>query len=399
MPLNTRDPIDIGPDAVTPPTGEVLRDTGLSLRRASGIVASDGSRAKSWRVKLAQLKASETVVAKAIFLGHSWFDRNAIPQAIIDRFVDDGFALSANGWISLGSTGSVAGAGSICQLRDAVLDYNADWTLNDGGAGTGVNCFDNYLLTTSTDTATLSLTNYYGTSIYVYIRNKGGSFRWRIDGGSWTTHTGTTGNAYATPVAVTGLANTTHTLEIDTTVNTGLGQVWIEAIRTESPGVGGIEFSKSANGGTTSNNWTNPSTLSGMAYYMALNPPDLVFLMLSTNDQRLIATDPAEFKTNIQSILTTLRTASPNCCILLVGDPQNNAGGFGGNIPGGYPMEEYNDGLSDIYFSTTYTEIVRLDLICGTYAEESGIFIDQYHRTYGGAQRDASEIYKVAKLA
>lgn len=82
--------------------------------------------------------------------------------------------------------------------------------INDMGfAGTGAR---------ATAAATLSWTDIRGTTVRIYHRNTGltGSFRWRIDGGSFTTVTPPTGFGVEPGVVeITGLPDTPHTVDVE----------------------------------------------------------------------------------------------------------------------------------------------------------------------------------------
>jgi hypothetical protein len=83
------------------------------------------------------------------------------------------------------------------------------WTGEMGFAGGGAR---------ATATATLQWTNIYGTSIRIFHRNANvtGSFRWRVDGGSWTTVTPPTAFGQEPgDINATGLADIAHTVDIE----------------------------------------------------------------------------------------------------------------------------------------------------------------------------------------
>lgn len=70
---------------------------------------------------------------------------------------------------------------------------------------------------TASAAATLTFSSLRGTEIRFWYQglNITGSFRWRIDGGSWTTVTTPTGALTQSAVVATGLADTTHTFEVE----------------------------------------------------------------------------------------------------------------------------------------------------------------------------------------
>lgn len=84
-----------------------------------------------------------------------------------------------------------------------------DATIDMGFAGTGAR---------ATAAASLSWSDIRGTTIRLWHRNTGltGSFRWRVDGGSWTVVTPPTGFAVEPGFSeVTGLADTPHTVDVE----------------------------------------------------------------------------------------------------------------------------------------------------------------------------------------
>lgn len=358
---------------------------------------TDGNRLLSYQAQRAKIMSSTAnSLIKHMIIGDSWAARNIMSIYLAALYAGDSISPSGNGYISMDAVGPYGSVGDTSQLRGAVLTYNADWTLNDasGGSATGRNALDGNVITTSTATATFSLDTFYGETFYLYYRQKGGSFRWRIDGGSWTTVTTNTGNARTT-LTVSGLSAVgTHLFEIDTTVNSGLGQVWIEGAYATSPTVSGVEISKAGNGGSTSTQWAQSTWLASQAYYMNLIQPHVVWIVLNTNDQRLSLL-PSDSNTSMESIVTNIATTLPYSQIVIVGPPENGAG------TGTYPMSAYNAIDNVLYKKYAYVEYARFDQLWSTYAVmngQYGLFNDTFHLNGPGMQDLVQTVYSRVML-
>jgi lysophospholipase L1-like esterase len=172
--------------------------------------------------------------------------------------------------------------------------------------------------TTSTDTATpatKTFTSMATTYVIHYLRQSGGgSFRYRIGAGSWTTvDTSHTESLYATVSVATGsFAN--HTLTIEVTVAGGSG-VTLFGVDSQSS-VSGVRLSTCAQNGKSAQNFAGINATSLGTGLTAL-VPDAVWIQIGVND---MATDRtvAEFESDLQAFVSAIATAAPNAHITLV---------------------------------------------------------------------------------
>lgn len=347
---------------------------------------TSGARLRGLRSKLAAVRAGAAVVLKIVKIGDSWFHRPYLAMEQARRFAADGIAMAASGWIGLGDQPQCNGV-TVTWTGSATAPANGapagGWTYGDGSYNDanrtdGYAAPDGNTIFTTTDTASVLFAGIKCSTLTFDYEDLTGTLRWRLNGGAWTAVAcANTGAVLTVPVAAGLSLSTTHTLEIDTTGNTG--KVKLCGVHATAPSGSGVEISNWGNGGSTSINWTN--WLASVGRRIALIAPDLVEIHLGVNDQRLSSvggtTEPADYLAAMQAIIATIEAASPSTRFLLIGPPRNGAG------TGAYPMTDYGAKLADIYVSNPKVEIARFDQSWGDYSEEgpggNNVFQDSFH--------------------
>ena len=334
---------------------------------------SDGKNLFKWRSKLAALRNGSAVTAKLLLLGDSWFERGIIPNRIAGPLYAI-FGRGADGWIGLNST--IAGRA----MNGWSLSHTG-WTVVDATEGGSLPLsLDAFRLDSTGTTATLGLTGAWGTTFHVYYRNTTGTFRYRVNGGSWTVVTGTGTNAIA-KVSVTGLAASTgHSLDIDLTGNTGT----VTLYGIYATGMSGIEISKAGNSSAIA---TDHSTHIGQAesqFILTDVAPDVTAISLGNND-RSANVSIATYQAALSTILTGISTKSASSGFLMLCTPRNGRSGS-------LPVEDYATAMIDLASQGKLVDWVDYTKQFGPYTDMNnlGAWEDTAHLNDLGARMFAS---------
>ncbi len=298
-------------------------------------LASDGRNLHLVRGFAAAAQESGTAPLKIAVAGDSWAERVWIPQRLRD-ILGEAIGLSGHGWISVDSDFTALNDPPVQQMDGvtfqkfprASMSNNAGaladgWITCDAAASGYTGIYDDYglsvdgfaIATTRAD-ATISIGNLRATSVRIFYRDTTGTFRYRADSGSWTTISCAGTNAVSS-VLISGLTDTTHTIEIDTTGNAGTAVIYgAYAVRS----VAGVEVSKIGNGGATSANLATISAAIGD--YLSVMLPHVLILIDGTNDVASVGS--TAFKANLQTYMDAVWADSPNTVIVLMPSPENS---------------------------------------------------------------------------
>ena len=331
-------------------------------------VLSDGERLRRYLKKLAIIKdGGSEVIRICAGPADSWWDRPYAGAELLARFAADGIAMSSSGYISLNpdlekSTGVTITQGD---GSTALNDGAADWTHEDAHTGSGngqLSGSGNALSTTDTDRTFLA-TGIKAETIHLTYHDTGtGAFRYRTNGGSWTTVTMLdSGDAVRIQVA-SGLSGSANTLEIDTTVNT-IGQT-VRLLDIYADGTAaGVQFNQMANAASTALDWDGFKD----AWIQEITEMDidLTIAALGVNDQRQ-GDSPETFGATMQGIFDDYAVALPYSQVLMVCPPRCSSEGDGGTSS----MQDFGAQYSALYGAHDFTEICRLDKLWGSFAEE-----------------------------
>jgi hypothetical protein len=298
----------------------------------------------------------------------SWWDRPYAGAELLARFAADGIAMSSSGYINLNpdlekSNGVVITQGDGSTALNAGA---ADWTHEDAHTGSGngqLSGSGNALSTTDTDRTFLA-TGIKAETIHLTYHDTGtGAFRYRTNGGSWTTVTMLdSGDALRIQVA-SGLAGSANTLEIDTSVNTGGQTVRLLDIFADGTAAG-VQFNQMANAASTAADWDGFKD--AWVREITAMDIDLAIVGLGVNDQRQ-GDSPATFGTLMQGILDDFAAALPYSQALLLCPPRCSSEGAGGTSS----MQAFGTQYSLLYEANAFTEVCRLDALWGSFDEEN----------------------------
>jgi hypothetical protein len=270
---------------------------------------------RSWQAKLAKVQnAVADSHAVISIIGDSWV--NGLITPIVTR-LQTTYGDSGPGFLQFGNYSAILVSGGSFTRAGTWTDDTK--TINS----LGPHCAH----ATSTDTATpasYTVVGIINSFIIHYIKKlNGGSFRYRVDTGGWTSVDTSNGSTvYATEV-ITGLASSSHTLIIEVTV-AGTAGVTLTGVDCREDTVG-VRLHFLGNAGALSLSFSQlNSTI--WSDGMAALESDLVVILLGTNDKDTNVT-PATFATNINTIIDRIQTLNPLCDILLLTPADNNIAG------------------------------------------------------------------------
>ncbi|WP_313333218.1 SGNH/GDSL hydrolase family protein, partial [Sphingobium yanoikuyae] len=274
-------------------------------------LSTDGRTLGRVYAKLGMLLAGASVLVHIAFNADSWSDQRPIAEAIQAVLGQEFTILQAPGFV---------GVNEGTPLNGVTRTFSAGWTYTDGSAtstfpyGAGP---DGKCMSTSAADQTYTVSNIVAKTIKIFYRNYGGTFRYRVDGGAWTTVVCPNDGSHGT-VSLSGLAEVAHTLEIDTAGNAGVVALTGFAGLTDSPG---IMISKWGNGGMTGERINAYAPY--MAPVLAELGIDLNITVLGTNDYRGSTSTPALFTQALGNIFTALKSAVPDVGMIAMLPPQS----------------------------------------------------------------------------
>jgi hypothetical protein len=362
----------------------LAKDTRLIPPAESGPLATapvytDGRNNHNWRAAAARVRmAVSGAKAKIGVVGDSWAQNPAIPRAI-------------RTWLSQSPLGVMSNEETwrpaiTTETYFASSVAHTGWTLLDGSVttvfpyGAGV---DGHNIYTTGTTATLAMANATGTRIRIYHSKVPGAWRYRIDGGAWVPVV-TNGAAQELGVIdLTGLSNTAHTLDIDTTNNTGVAAIHGFSITNTLPG---YEVVKMGNGGLTG------KMMKGFIPYMqpvaSDFPINLLLVILGTNDYRTVDATPMEYTEALTQLTAAWRAINPDIGIVFIAPPQSNGVAV-------VPLATYRDAMYKFALANGCDFLNMLDVF-GTYAQTSsaGQWNDALHLSDAGATNLAYQFAK-----
>ena len=341
--------------------------------------ATDGRTLYMVRAVLSRILKSVTGTARIMVAGDSWAEQTAISQALADTLYGR-YGKSGEGWIAVN-------AGN--KLNGVTLSRSGAWNLYDASNlsagvppyGCGI---DGHSISTTGTNAVLTIGNVVCTEMKIFYSNQDGAFRWRVDGGAWTTVAGS-GDGSIGVVEISGLADEAHAIEYDTSVNTSGGVVAIHGHQATREAVAGVELHKVGNGGQTG---TGMLQIAGnIAPYAQRLIPHVVFVILGTNDYRTGA--PTEnYRAALQMWLDEVRSQVPDCGFVFVAPSQSDAVAL-------TPLATYRDIAYEVAIENG-AEFISLYDEWGPYAAMSalGQWGDSLHPSVDGGEHIAQSAYQ-----
>lgn len=337
-------------------------------------VATDGRTLTTWRGKLGKKGAGTNQKFKIGMTGDSWCELLPIPVQLRAHLT----ALLGNageGWQNVvpnprfGSSLSLSG-----------------WTTLDASTGAAMiykSGPDGMCIYAASASATLSMSALTATDITIFYLDTAGTFRWRVDGGPWTTVTG--GNTSNTGrVTISGLTDSAHTLEVDTTGNADV--VVIYGFYTTRSAGSGIEISRMGNGGLQSQYMLNYLNFDGsMLVDIGL---DIMIVIMGTNDYRLSGNPPEVFIDAMNQLANKFKVSSPNTGLIFVYPADTDGAEL-------ITQPKYRDALYSFCIENGH-EFYNMYDNWSTFSNENanGQFNDILHVNDAGAARLALELSK-----
>ncbi|EPY7113855.1 SGNH/GDSL hydrolase family protein [Klebsiella variicola] len=339
---------------------------------------TDARTAWRWRTAKSKYKLSVTSKLKVGFTGDSWTEKKAIPQMMANILYSD-YTKAGEGWINFASANGDTLNGMTFSI--------SGWTTYDASETTVAPTYgcalDGLCLYATGTAARITLNSVSATGLSIYYKDTLGTFRYTIDGGTPVVVTGA-GTGNVTKVDITGLSSTgTHQLVIDLTGNADTVVIYGVYATISS---NGVEIQKFGNANITADGYTK--VLSYIPYFAQQLNPDIIFMIIGTNDYRLGRT-LTNFYTALTSWVQTYKTALPDTCLVLIAPPQCNA-------TGSYPLTSYRDIMRKVATENNCEFFSLYDDFPSSYATANsyGLWNDALHLNNNGADFLSRELYK-----
>ncbi|MDG3470975.1 SGNH/GDSL hydrolase family protein [Klebsiella pneumoniae] len=338
---------------------------------------TDARTAWRWRTAKTKNKLSVTSKLKVGFTGDSWTEKKAIPQMMANILYSE-YSKAGEGWINFASANGDTLNG---------MSFNiSGWTTYDASETTAAPTYgcalDGLCLYATGTAARITLNAVSATGLSIYYKDTTGTFRYTIDGGTPIVVTGA-GTGNVTKVDITGLANGTHQLVIDLTGNADTVVIYgVYATISSS----GVEIQKFGNANITADGYTK--VLGNISYFAQQLNPDIIFMIIGTNDYRLGRT-LSNFYTALSAWVQAYKAALPDTALVLIAPPQCNASGS-------YPLSSYRDVMrqvaneNHVEFFSLYDDFPAAYATANTY----GLWNDALHLNNNGADFLSRQLYK-----
>lgn len=338
---------------------------------------TDARTAWRWRTAKSKYKLSVTSKLKIGFTGDSWTEKKAIPQMMANILYSE-YSKAGEGWINFASANGDTLNG---------MSFNiSGWTTYDASETTAAPTYgcalDGLCLYATGTAARITLNAISATGLSIYYKDTTGTFRYTIDGGTPIVVTGA-GTGNVTKVDITGLANGTHQLVIDLTGNADTVVIYGVYASISS---NGVEIQKFGNSNITADGYTK--VLGNISYFAQQLNPDIIFMIIGTNDYRLGRT-LSNFYTALSAWVQAYKTALPDTALVLIAPPQCNASGS-------YPLSSYRDVMrqvaneNHVEFFSLYDDFPAAYATANTY----GLWNDALHLNNNGADFLSRQLYK-----
>lgn len=339
---------------------------------------TDARTAWRWRTAKSKYKLSVTSKLKVGFTGDSWTEKKAIPQMMANILYSE-YSKAGEGWINFASANGDTLNG---------MSFNiSGWTTYDASETTVAPTYgcalDGLCLYATGTAARITLNSVSATGLSIYYKDTLGTFRYTIDGGTPVVVAGA-GTGNVAKVDITGLSSTgTHQLVIDLTGNADTVVIYGVYATISS---NGVEIQKFGNANITADGYTK--VLSYIPYFAQQLNPDIIFMIIGTNDYRLGRT-LSNFYTALTSWVQTYKTALPDTCLVLIAPPQCNA-------TGSYPLTSYRDIMRKVATENNCEFFSLYDDFPSSYATANsyGLWNDALHLNNNGADFLSRELYK-----
>jgi len=323
---------------------------------------------RDWQAKLAkiqQLAAGEQAIVA--FIGDSYVHGERIGKPMRDT-LQDLYGDAGLGYVSA-SVGGPAGT---------TMTRAGTWTDSDP-AGLAVDLYD----ANSSDTATpasITVDGECNALVIHYVKKSGGgSFRYAVDGGGWTTVATADATTSIATETISGLSTASHTLVIEVTVaGTGVTLLGIDVQKSAA----GVRLHKFGHGGMKASDYLAVNAALWQSALAAF-APNLVIFELGTNEHTG-GVAPATYAANMVLLAARVRAAMPYCDVMFLSqavDDQVTA----------YAISSYVDALRAAA-PTAAAALVDCNRAFNSYADAlaRGLMLDTRHPNNYGGQMMAS---------
>lgn len=336
---------------------------------------------RTWKAQLAHIaQATSNEQAVIAFIGDSWVLNSRIFDPLTE-WLQTEYGDAGPGFVSIGNNhGSTAMYGVTSYSRTGT------WTDSDQASGSrGPDIAHADTSDTATPAAVQIVATYTSAVIHHINQSGGGSYRWRIDGGSWTTVSTSAGSEAHDTATISGLSSASHTLDIELVS----GTVRLLGVDLQKSG-NGVRVHRLGNGGATVAQYVAVDSTIWQASIAAL-APDVAIILLGTNDHsgnRL----PGDFGADIATLAGRVRSARSLCDVMLLSPCDN---GLSGKT---YTVGHYSNELRSRAVANSYA-FVDAHQAMGTYtnADALGLWENTSHINEVGAQQVADMLIRVLK--
>ncbi|WP_275790576.1 SGNH/GDSL hydrolase family protein [Pararhizobium gei] len=333
-------------------------------------LASDGRTLHRAKAKTALIKTNPggSDRLRIALMGDSWSDLRTIPNALRDLMTGT-IGLAGHGWQDVEGITQIGGV-TFAKNGWTFVDATTNVPIWPNGVG-----IDGKLITATSTTATISIGNLVATEVRIYSFAHGGTWRYQVDGGAWTTVNEASDGALRV-TTISGLVNNAHALAIDTTGNTGT--VSIGGFYSTGSGAG-AEILKAGNASIDGSQML--TYLGQIGPQLADLAPDVLICILGTNDSHRPLSPPDVFIEAIAALAAAARSAVSDIGLIMIAPSLSSPIGL---IT---PIEEYSDAL-DTWCAANDVEFLSLTRQMGTWAETQplGMWNDLAHHSAVGAR-------------
>lgn len=371
---------DIADNAVAKISEKIVVSSPVTIKTnnvtsAAYPILSDRASLRQFIAKAAKLKSGLTQQLRVLITGDSWTEHVTITNELT-TLLRTNYGESGTGWINIAPENN--------QLDGVSVAKSGTWAISDLNNVASMpysSAPDGFSADSSTAGSTITISNITkADTVTVFYGKTTGSFSYSVNGGAATTVTvdSTGATTQSTTINVSGTSNIVITVLS--------GTVSIFGFHARKSG-SGIEVTKMGNGSCTGKDFSkiSPTTQSNMISYLM---PDVVIIILGTNDYRLSGNTVDTYKAGISAMIDGYRTNNLNCGIILVAPAQSNAGAV-------TPLSSYRDAVYDLAQSKK-AEFYNMYDDWDTWAieNENGQWNDGLHVSKSGAYRLARRIYK-----
>lgn len=338
-------------------------------------VATEGRSLFRWRAKLAAALAG-TGVARVLLTGDSWAEQTAIGAGILAALRQK-YTVTATGFRESNAAYPDFDGSRFIFLNTSWARYDA----SNGAAPTSGCGPDGHARTATGTAGTFEVQNFVGTGITIYYTDRDGSFEYEVDGsGVWIPVIGNNTGALS-KVSMSGLVQGTHTLKGRTTNNAGTVQ--INGVRAFSTAPG-IEFIKVGNGGLRGAQF--PLFTGQIPFHAADMQPDVVMVIIGTNDYRTAESSVASFINGLEALVEAYRSAVSDVGFVFIA-PLDTGGAAA------TPLANYAQAMFEFALANGHEFYSGYDDF-GKYAQMNalGVFADSLHLNETGGQMLASRL-------